>query len=279
MRQSISTFVFASTFILPAFSVPVINHMTCGIPYLIPRILQRSCDPADWSEDIVNKYVDTEPAWQGLGPDVITSTSTRSTPGVWNMEPYCLLSEVANGCFCVYTSTTFAEGRGLSIVAMPLQIEGVLHATAFTHKLEPWMNVQNDTRFKHVHVPGKGVGIVAETTIYKGDYVLMTTPISAVQDHLMQHGTEEQLFSLLEVGVERLPKKSRDQFMALLGHWGGNPYHDRIHTNAFSMWIGKATDSFWAMFPETSVSSVVACKRCYADRPKKKRFNHDCRPK
>ncbi|KAI2775226.1 SET domain-containing protein [Daldinia loculata] len=95
--------------------------------------------------------------------------------------------------------------------------------------------------FHVAEVPGKGVGIVADRKIRKGETILIRSPTMMVQTapHVgMESGTRDVLYDL---AVGKLPTRGRELFMSQMG----KDIYNKIETNCFS-----------------NIS----------------RFNHDCRP-
>ncbi|KAI0850343.1 SET domain-containing protein [Daldinia vernicosa] len=112
--------------------------------------------------------------------------------------------------------------------------------------------------FHVAEVPGKGVGIVADRKIRKGETILIRSPTMMVQTapHVgMESGTRDVLY---DIAVRKLPTRGRE---LLMGQMGEDVY-DKIETNCFQMYIDGASDS----------GSHLGCY------PEISRFNHDCRP-
>ncbi|KAI1103008.1 SET domain-containing protein [Jackrogersella minutella] len=107
-------------------------------------------------------------------------------------------------------------------------------------------------------VPGKGVGIVADRNIRKGEVILVRTPALMVQTapHVeMEQGARDVLYN---IAVDKLPEKGNALFMGQMGR----DIHDKIETNCFQVYIDGANES----------GSHLGCY------PEISRFNHDCRP-
>jgi hypothetical protein len=227
---------------------------------VIPRNFQRFCDHSDeYLSDIILNDVDGQQEVHQstiISPSNVTSAAIRNKPNVWTHEPFCVESPEANNGFCVYTNARFADGRGISIVATPKEIMKVMQASIFKipdYKFEN--KAKGAERYEQTEVFGKGLGNVANATFQRGEKLQTFTPLLAFQDDLMQFVSPRDQHLLQRIAVERLPMRSQEKFMALLGHFGGDPYSDRIRTNSFAARIGDAKDYFWAVLPETSVRS------------------------
>ena len=265
MLFSCQSLLAASFFALKVVAVGIIDFDNCNFPYIVPRAFETQCQPADQLVDEFMLPLKTAPGLKGTHPQWIASMLIRSKPNVWTMEPWCLESNEANSGICVYTSSKFMKGRGISFVASPKEVHLITRASAFyvedDDEIAPWVNPEKEERMEVLPVPGKGLGVRAKHLFRRGDVAQSYTPVLVVQDFLMQHSAVNDKHNVLRLAVERLPPKSRDLFNGLMGQWGGDPYYDKVNTNAFTSYAGKSFQYYWAVYPETS------------------RYNHDCRPK
>jgi hypothetical protein len=263
MLLSSHSLLVASFFTLKVVAIGIIDYETCNFPYIVPRVFQTHCDPADKHVDEYMLPTKVGPTFKGTHPQWISSMLIRSTPNVWTMEPWCVESTEANSGICVYTSEKFMKGRGISFVTSPQEIHLVTLASAFKAQddIPSYVNPEKEDRMELLPVPGKGLGMRSRHMFRRGDAAQSYTPVLVVQDFLMQYAADKDQYNVLKIGVDRLPKKARDIFNGLLGHWGGDPYYDKVNTNAFTSYVGQSNQYYWAVYPETS------------------RYNHDCRPK
>lgn len=236
------------------------------IPKVVPRIFQNQCS-----------IVITHPGFKAIAeeygkPYVHEEANFLSGwliggPRIWNMEPVCLHDAKA-GSNCVYTSTWFAGGRGLSLVTSPLEEILLLQAEVFKRAATNPDVVGDqhgdlnlaETRFKQRKIPGKGIGLVATQSIQRGDVIYAKTPLTIHSETAMKALRKPHRYLLMQISVERLPKASRELFFEMKGHFGGNKYSDRVNTNSFAGRLGQAFDVYWNVYPEGA------------------RLNHDCRP-
>ncbi|KAI6083045.1 SET domain-containing protein [Hypoxylon rubiginosum] len=113
-------------------------------------------------------------------------------------------------------------------------------------------------QFHAAEIPGKGIGIVADRKIRKGEPILTRTPTFMVQtaSHVgLEPGTRDVLYDL---AVHKLPSAGQELFMGQMG----KDIYDKIETNCFQLYIDGANES----------GSHIGCY------PEISRFNHDCRP-
>ncbi|KAI2616777.1 SET domain-containing protein [Hypoxylon sp. NC1633] len=112
--------------------------------------------------------------------------------------------------------------------------------------------------FHTAEIAGKGIGVVADRKIRKGETILVRSPTIMVQTEAhvgMEPGTRDVLYDL---AVDRLPSKGRQLFMGQMGR----DVFDKIEMNCFQLYIDGANESGGHL-------------GCY---PEISRFNHDCRP-
>ncbi|KAF2669111.1 hypothetical protein BT63DRAFT_250514 [Microthyrium microscopicum] len=251
---------------LQSSAIAIVADSICPIPYIVPRAFSYFSDPTDEFLDEDDLPITVKLASPSAGhPQWISSMLLRTRPNIWTLEPYCMRSLEARQDICVYTSTWFAQGRGISFVAIPS--EGPLVATApvlknqMTHQFDTWVNPENDQRIERVPIPNKGLGTLSRHHFERGDAAQSFTPVLCIQDGVMQMklGSYEQN-TTLNRGAANLPPKSRTLMLELHGQFGGNPVYDKVNTNAFNAAIGSSQQAYWSVYPETA------------------RYNHDCRP-
>lgn len=173
--------------------------------------------------------------------------------------------------FCVYSSKTFAGGRGVSIVTRPARAEQLSTIAPFTNPdLTRHTNKDLDPEYEPVYrsvkVPGKGIGLVAVKTIERGDHIMSNTASVMIDYGLFEELKIDDVWALQAAAIDLLPQRHRALVMNLSTHVEMEMTHyqkvDRLlATNSFD--IGDHDpdgDAFYVTFPETS------------------RMNHDCRP-
>lgn len=175
-------------------------------------------------------------------------TSQTQSPHSWSYNPECIHSQSLEVEICVWTDTNFANGRGISVIATPESAAAVAKNKIFRDsQLARTANSVFGPPYEMRQLPGRGFGLIANRTVQRGERIFAHTPILIAQA-ITETGLEkDELFRLHRIAVERLPERSRDLFMALHGHFGGDPVYDRFSTNAFNVF------DFAAMFPETAV--------------------------
>jgi hypothetical protein len=246
------------SFAVRAWAINIVDFDSCSIPYIIPGSFQRYCDHSDeYLSELALVNLNGEHKTSFTPPANVTSAGIRNKPNIWTHEPFCIESPEANNGFCVYTNANFANGRGISIVATPREIMKLMQASIFK---TPDFNFENNAkgadRYEQKEVYGKGLGNVANATFQRGEKLQSFTPLVSFQDNFMQFVDQRQQHLLQRIAVDRLPVSSQDKFMALLGHFGGDPYSDRIQTNSFATFMGDA-EVLYPAYDSTTVRYQV----------------------
>jgi hypothetical protein len=171
----------------------------------------------------------------------------------WSHHPICnSVESAAETKFCVYTSTNFATGRGISIVGTPQTVQAISRNRVFHIPLNQTSKKNTFPPYEVKQLPGRGYGLIANTTVHNGYEIFAHTPIIALQNILDEHLSRDEkfrkeLWRLFRIAVEQLPQRTKDMFMALHGEAGGDEIYDRFTTNAFELY------DYAAVFPETAV--------------------------
>jgi hypothetical protein len=200
----------------------------------------------------------------------------------WSHTPRCLREQNMTEKFCVYTSQDFAHNRGISIWTTPENSEGFLRLPAFTHPdLLRGVNEEPNPPYESRQLPGRGVGLIANRTLQKGDLIFSMTPVVMIEESIFEIFAKSDRLPFLHKAVKRLPERSTKKFMDLCGHFGGDPVEDIINTNSFAvdMWEDDEETAFNVVFPEISVSALptLTSHDC-VNSDYLQRLNHDCRP-
>jgi hypothetical protein len=259
--KSTLSWLSISSLLLHATAISFLSFEHCPIPYMTPRAFETKCDFSDeliTEEALPITTTDVSPG--GQHPFWIANKYIRTTPSVWTREPWCIFSPALGKEECAYTNELFAKGRGISFITDPAEIPLMLESECLRNVDFEWEDHVNpdlfsDPRMRQEMIPGKGRGMKAVRQLYRGDTVQSYTPLLAVADDLMQItlGALEQVLPL-HVAVDRLPYASAQVFRDLYGQFGGDPYYDKINTNAFNAAIGTSEVAFWSVYPESAVS-------------------------
>ncbi|KAF2664724.1 SET domain-containing protein [Microthyrium microscopicum] len=198
-----------------------------------------------------------------INSDHLSSTLTNYAKD-WAHPPKCIQSQNGTDKYCLYTHHAFANSRGISIFTTPDKAARLLELPAFTDETaHTKVNSEPDPPYEARSLPGRGIGLIANRTLHKGDHIFSNTPVIMVEEWIFSEFEEAQRLPLQEAAILQLPKGAHDKFMALHGHFGTNPYDDNFNTNAFAIEI-------WPNDEDETAYNVVM--------PEISRLNHDCRP-
>ncbi|TGO63667.1 hypothetical protein BCON_0011g00050 [Botryotinia convoluta] len=202
-----------------------------------------------------------------------TTLSTSSTPSPWQYPPVCsniTFTSPKPPQFCVYTSTDFASGRGISLFTTPKIAFKIASLPAFTSSLpfQPLYNSSNPAPFEIRQLPGRGMGVIATRPIKRGT-ILFAYPTIGIYHNSAFPKTHNSSFSqnhtsLFFLSATQLPLSTSNLLYSLAAHESHRQLHNgegvigRLNTNTFGEdFLGQEHS---IMVPETA------------------RLNHDCRP-
>ncbi|GKT48493.1 putative short/branched chain specific acyl-CoA dehydrogenase [Colletotrichum spaethianum] len=168
------------------------------------------------------------------------------------------------GSYCLYANRGFADERGIVIISTPENVQKVknLEQTLHTEALDENPSSSRPS-FEITQVEGKGLGMIANKTLARGDTVMLKTPVLLAHRAFIEHTPPADRHFLLDAVPEFLPPPTRKSFLGQMGHFGGHQVSDIMATNSFQMDIGGGAQGdghHYGNFPEVS------------------RYNHDCRP-
>jgi hypothetical protein len=165
---------------------------------------------------------------------------------LWSHKPRCIREESSTVWYCVYTSPTFANNRGVSIFTTPEEMQKLSDLPAFKDStVHVGINQELDPPYVAKRLPGRGVGLIANRTLQRGDPIFSFTPVYMVHNDIHSIFANEDRFRFQHTAIQRLPDKSQKAFMDLCGHFGGDHVDDVINTNSFGidMWESEAASN------------------------------------
>jgi hypothetical protein len=195
----------------------------------------------------------------------VSSASTGSNRGPWTITPTCTSNTTEE--FCAFTSETFFNGRGITILTKPHIAQQLAQLPAFTAPTNNTHNSlsDNDSRdplFIVASIPGRGMGLIANRTIERGDLIKAHPGVAIFHNDCVDKSFDDYptiKAPLVKLSVDQLPPPTRDLFLSMAAHnESEEPYIEKIYTNTFSEDFGDEEHSL--VVPETA------------------RMNHDCRP-
>lgn len=225
------------------------------------KVLDRQC----WHEQSLR----TVTIQSGLEPrfEIVSSSQGSKEPvekdyAPWSYQPLCTHElESINDKLCIYTSTLFSNGRGISIFTTPSLADQFAALPAFTDQsalVKQGVNIDTGT-WRAAPIPSKGIGMLAARPLRFKDRVTAYTPafLAYLESEL---GTLERE-KWWRLAIEQLPEKTKKDFLELATVYGDERVRvqDIVKANTFQVMVGDG--NHLAVFPETS------------------RLNHACHPK
>ncbi|KAJ8124861.1 hypothetical protein O1611_g8779 [Lasiodiplodia mahajangana] len=166
---------------------------------------------------------------------------------IWSTSPDCF-SE-----YCVYSNDGF--GRGISLITTALNYDRIKRI-----QTPEIVSRKDDEKARIVEIPTKGRGLVATRAIRRGERIMAAKPAFLVHREAFMELPLEDIYSLMDMAVNRLPKPRRESYLAQAGTMGGHKITDILFTNSFQVALADQDGFHYANFPDVSI------------------FNHDCRP-
>lgn len=192
----------------------------------------------------------------------IQSNSKQDNFSPWSYPPTCTpFLPSLNSTLCIYTSTTFASGRGISIFTTPALASHYASLPAFLQpSLLTAQHINTHTAtWRTQSLPGKGTGVLATRPLHYRDTITAYTPafLAVLESELSTQDREVYW----RQAILQLPETIRDRFLALSTVYGDErvKVQDVVKANTFQLDIQGV--NHLAVWPETS------------------RLNHACAPK
>jgi hypothetical protein len=210
-----------------------------------------------------------------------------ANPSSWTYTKPCYRNNESE--YCIFSSSSFADNRGVSILTTRRRAGNMMQQPAFTHPEElKGINqdiIRDETPvYKVIPIPGKDLGVVATKPLNTGDHIMSNTASVMIDYGAFEVIPTDEIRRLQAVGVDYLPPAHRTRLMNLSTHSHIAGHHRRVEkilaTNAFDIDNDDGEDySFYVVFPESKSysRSLVELKAglhdCIVSR-----MNHDCRP-
>ncbi len=167
----------------------------------------------------------------------------------WSTSPDCF------GEYCVYTSNDFL-GKGISLVTTASN-----HIRIAQIQIPETASKTGYEKARIVEIPAKGKGLIATRKIRRGERIMAASPSLLVHRNAFRELQLEDIYYLMDMAVNNLPKARKESYLAQSGTMGGHKITDILFTNSFQVALGDYDGFHYGNFPEVSI------------------LNHDCRPK
>ncbi|KIW15481.1 hypothetical protein PV08_05527 [Exophiala spinifera] len=225
------------------------------------------------ADDDALYQVDPDQLFQSVKLDLQGDPSDSDSYSPWSYRPFCtdtLFDKINDEPLCVYTSTGFAGGRGLSLFTTPSVADHIVATTPLfsehdTSVVSSGVNTHSGNWYT-APIPGKGTGMLASKALRRGNLVLATTPILiAYSENVLDATTREKY---LRRAIDQLPSVTRAMYLSLasLSDNAETQVQDIAAANTFGISLGSERDREGEQRPHLAVF------------PEASRMNHDCAP-
>ncbi|KAL2154628.1 hypothetical protein VTH82DRAFT_3304 [Thermothelomyces myriococcoides] len=190
--------------------------------------------------------VDSRGANDGVdGGSYYELSGVHKLPSPWEGPEQCQAG------FCLFSNPE--AGGGLSMITTPK----IAHLVATSYEVPESIGIEPEA-FYEAEIPGKGVGLIANRTIRKGEVIMQRSPALLIQSGPHIDFEPGRRLELYEAAVDRLPEPKRSQFLRQMGE----TVYEKVEKNSFRVFLdGNRQHSIHiGLFPDVS------------------KFNHDCRP-
>ncbi|GAB1310619.1 SET domain-containing protein 5 [Madurella fahalii] len=191
------------------------------------------------------------PAFIKVEPELWENDERFKRPSDYKVPPSWEGPENCFADFCVYST----KEKGDSGMVLITTARNAYLAANFPNlprsSIEP-------TAYYEAEVPGKGIGLIANRTIRKGEIIFQHLPSLLIQSTPHLDLEAEVRENLYQSALDKLPEAAREKFLRQMG----DTVYRKVEKNSFRIFMdGKRKYSaHLGIYPDVS------------------RFNHDCRP-
>lgn len=178
------------------------------------------------------------------------------------------------GQYCLFTNRGFAGGRGIATITTSANIKTIKKLLATT-LATPSGLPGTPQPFRLAQVKGKGLGLLANTTLRRGAPLMKIPPAVLIHRNFLEQVPAHAQAPLLESAISHLPAPLRQSFLSQMSH-------DHVHSHS-SQSSPSVVHRISAILATNSFQLDLGGRTAgegqhYANYPEASRFNHDCRP-
>lgn len=173
----------------------------------------------------------------------------------WTDGPICRSHSNGTTPFCIYSNSSFANGRGISSVKLAWQDNcrklislRLITSAEIAEKLTklPAFTDNQDTSLRGFppyevrELPGKGFGVIANKTIERGDRIMAHRVVLAIHNDAVDLSRDEDV-EFFNAALKYLPTSTLSKYNNMAAHFGHIDQNvEKMNTNSFSEeFVGK----------------------------------------
>lgn len=191
--------------------------------------------------------------------------SESASPDPWSYSPACVQTPNKPDTLCVYTSTTYRSGHGVSIITTPnlaagisstLLDDGIVPPSIRDHPSSPLSRKrQVFPGYEIKSLPNRGKGVIARRKIRAWDVVMVDYPAFVARMDFMDVLSPEQIRDVLRMALQQLPGQTQGEILELDRSTGGALVQDILNTNIFGIELGGV--EHMGLYTQSSVSDTL----------------------
>lgn len=200
-------------------------------------------------------------------PPPLLDSPAQLKDAPWTHPVQCIdgkTAEDAPTVHCLYTSSSFGDGHGTSIITKPATAADLIGADAMeelprhgalgNRSYTPGpVSTADGPAYEIQDVPGKGKGLVAKRKIKQEEIVMLDFPALIVSTSFLMDTKAHFRRRLLKKAIARLPEATQKLVYDLSRSTGGEMIDDILGTNTCSFNTGD-NEPHLGLYPEFSAS-------------------------
>ncbi|KAK4445458.1 hypothetical protein QBC34DRAFT_472363 [Podospora aff. communis PSN243] len=179
----------------------------------------------------------------------------------WSHAPKCTTATNTTRLDCLFSSSTFRNGHGISIITSTTTMSNLVSVSAFDDRPAPLAAAKREAlgpTYKITPVEGKGLGLIATRKIKRGEIIMVDYPAVLMSMEYLASSKAHHRRRLMRKAMEQLPGETREGIDALQRGKGGHEVDRIFGVNTYT--VGMEGGLYVGLFLGVA------------------RINHSCRP-
>jgi len=189
----------------------------------------------------------------------------------WEYQPKCFRQENETQINCLFTSTNFRNGHGISLVTSTTVASHLVGLGAF----EDSPRRHSQPAYDIVPMEGKGLGVVATRKIRRGEIIIVDMPAVLIGISFLTTTKPHHRRRIIKQAFNQLRAETKNQIYGL--HQAGSPYQVDAILGPNAHTVMLADEVHVGLFTQLAVRFPYNVLRFCSNSLQ--RINHACRPK